>query len=281
MKKILFAVLALALTIGGCQKVPLTGRNQILLVPNADMLQMSFTQYRQFIDTSKVVPASTGDAVMVSRVGDRIRRAVESYMNANGFANRLQGFQWEYRLVQDRQVNAWCMPGGKIVVYSGILPLTQTEAGLATVMGHEVSHAIAEHGNERMSEGLVANGLLQAGQAFAGVTSANRSPQTQALLQQAVGVVGPLAYQYGRGLPHSRRQESEADHLGLIFMALAGYNPDESIGFWSRMAQAGADKAPAEFLSSHPSDQRRIADLQGLLPEARKYYAQSAKAVGR
>jgi predicted Zn-dependent protease len=277
MKKILFVVMAVALSIGGCQKVPLTGRNQILLVPNADMLQMSFTQYKQFIDTSKVVPTNSGDAAMVARVGDRIRRATESYLNANGFGARLDGFQWEYHLVQDRQVNAWCMPGGKIVVYSGILPLTQTEAGLATVMAHEVSHAIAEHGNERMSEGLVANGLLQAGQLATGIAVANRSPQTQALFQQAFGVLGPLGYQYGRALPHSRKQESEADHLGLIFMSMAGYNPDEAITFWSRMAKASAGKAPAEFLSDHPSDQRRINDLKGLLPEAQKYYTQSIR----
>ncbi len=277
MKKILFAVITLALTIGGCQKVPLTGRNQLLLVSNADMLQMSFTQYKQFIDTSKVIPASTGDAAMVTRVGNRIRQAVESYLNANGLGNRLEGFQWEYHLVQDRQVNAWCMPGGKIVVYSGILPFTQNEAGLATVLGHEVSHAIAEHGNERMSEGLVANGLLQAGQIFAGVATANKSPQMQALFQSAIGVGGPLVYQFGVGLPHSRKQESEADHLGLIFMAMAGYNPAEAITFWSRMAKASAGKAPAEFMSDHPSDTRRINDLQALLPEAQKYYTQSIR----
>ncbi len=272
MKKTLLAVIAIALTIGSCQKVPLTGRSQLLLVSNADMLQMSFTQYKQFIDTSRVIPTTAGDAAMVARVGNRIRQAVESYMNANGFGNRLDGFQWEYHLVQDRQVNAWCMPGGKIVVYSGILPYTQTEAGLATVLGHEVSHAIAEHGNERMSEGLVANGILQAGQAFAGIASAGQSPQVRALFQSAIGVGGPLVYQYGISLPHSRKQESEADHLGLIFMAMAGYNPAEAITFWTRMAKASAGKAPQEFLSDHPSDERRIADLQSLLPEAQKFY---------
>jgi predicted Zn-dependent protease len=164
------------------------------------------------------------------------------------------------------------MPGGKIVVYTGILPYTKTEAGLATVMGHEVSHAIAEHGNERMSESLVANGLLQVGQVYAG-SQAQNSTTTKALLMQAVGASLPAAYQFGRALPHGRNQELEADHLGLIFMAMAGYDPQEAVPFWQRMAQAGGGNKPPEFMSTHPSDQRRINDLQKLMPEAMKYYA--------
>ncbi|MBN8821223.1 MULTISPECIES: M48 family metallopeptidase [unclassified Spirosoma] len=277
MKKVLILMLSLAFGVTACEKVPLTGRKQLILVPPSDMLAMSFTQYKAFLDTSRVVPTSNNDAEMVTRVGNRIRQAVESYMNSNGYSKRLEGFQWEYHLVQSSQVNAWCMPGGKIVVYSGILPYTQNEAGLATVLGHEVSHAIAEHGNERMSEGLVANGLLQAGQVATGIATSARSPQTQALFQQAFGVVGPLAYQFGRGLPHSRNQESEADHLGLIFMSMAGYNPAEAITFWQRMAKASGGKAPAEFFSDHPSDARRIADLQKLLPDAQKYYASARR----
>ncbi|GAB4041356.1 M48 family metallopeptidase [Spirosoma jeollabukense] len=276
MRKVLIITLLAGFAIG-CQKVPITGRAQLKLVPDNDMLAMSFTQYKAFLDTSKVVSTNNADAEMVNRVGSRIRQAVESYMNSNGFSKRLEGFNWEYHLVQSNQVNAWCMPGGKIVVYSGILPYTQNEAGLATVLGHEVSHAIAEHGNERMSEGLVANGLLQAGQVATGIGTSNKSPQTQALFQQAFGVVGPLAYQYGVGLPHSRKQESEADHLGLIFMSMAGYNPSEAITFWQRMAKAGGGKAPAEFMSDHPSDARRIADLQKLLPDAQKYYASARR----
>ncbi|SFC09015.1 M48 family metallopeptidase [Spirosoma endophyticum] len=276
MRKVLIITLLVVFAIG-CQKVPITGRAQLKLVPDNDMLSMSFTQYKAFLDTSKVVSTSNTDAEMVNRVGGRIRQAVENYMNSNGFSKRLEGFKWEYHLVQSNQVNAWCMPGGKIVVYSGILPYTQNEAGLATVLGHEVSHAIAEHGNERMSEGLVANGLLQAGQVATGIGTSNKSPQMQAIFQQAFGVVGPLAYQYGVGLPHSRKQESEADHLGLIFMAMAGYDPNESISFWQRMAKAGGGKAPAEFMSDHPSDARRIADLQKLLPDAQKYYASARR----
>lgn len=274
MKKSLVVLLMIGVTVA-CQRVPLTNRRQILLVPNDQMLALSSSQYKQFIDTSNVV--RSGDAEMVRRVGGRIRRAVESYMNSNGLAARIQGFQWEYNLVQSNQVNAWCMPGGKIVVYSGILPYTQNEAGLATVLAHEVSHAIAQHGNERMSEGLVANGLLQAGEIFAGIATSGKSQQTQAIFQQSIGIVGPLAYQYGVGLPHSRKQESEADHLGLVFMSMAGYDPKESITFWNRMAQASAGKAPPVFMSDHPSDQRRIQDLQNELPEAQKYYAKSGQ----
>lgn len=236
---------------------------------------MSFTQYKQFLDTSKVIPTTNNDAELVTRVGTRIRNAVEKYMNSNGYGDRLQGFQWEYHLVQDRQVNAWCMPGGKIVVYSGILPYTQNEAGLATVLGHEVSHAVAEHGNERMSESLIENGLLQAGQVGLGIAMANKPAQTRALFNQAFGVGAPAAIAIGRTLPHSRAQESEADHLGLIFMAMAGYNPQEAITFWGRMAKASGGKSQPEFLSDHPSDQRRINDLQNLLPEAMKYYRQA------
>lgn len=271
----MIVMLLFALAIGGCERVPLTGRRQLILVPNNDMLAMSFTQYKQFLDTSRVVSATNDAAEMVNRVGSRIRQAVESYMNNNGYAKRLEGFKWEYHLVQSNQVNAWCMPGGKIVVYSGILPYTQNEAGLATVLGHEVSHAIAEHGNERMSEGLIASGLLQAGQVATGIGTSGQSRQTQAIFQQAIGIAGPLAYQYGVGLPHNRRQESEADHLGLIFMSMAGYDPNEAITFWTRMAKASQGRAPAEFMSDHPSDARRIADLQKLLPEAMKYYNKS------
>lgn len=275
MKRLLIGTLLLAVAVA-CSKVPLTNRRQILLVPNDQMLQLSSTEYKQFLDTSRVIN-STADAAMVDRVGNRLRQAVETYMNQNGYASRIEGFKWEYHLVQDKQVNAWCMPGGKIVVYSGILPYTQNEAGLATVLGHEISHAIAQHGNERMSEGLVANGLLQAGQLAAGIATSNKTAQTQALFQQAIGTGGPLMYQYFGALPHSRKQESEADHLGLIFMSMAGYDPNEAITFWTRMAQNSQGKAPAEFLSDHPSDARRIADLKAEIPEAQKYAQQTRR----
>ena len=270
MKKIMIGMLLAVGLVTACSRVPLTGRRQILLVPNSEVLALSSQQYKQFLDTSRVV--RSGDADMVKRVGVRIRQAVEQYLNANGLSSRLEGFNWEYNLVQSPQVNAWCMPGGKIVVYSGILPYTQNEAGLATVMGHEVSHAIAEHGRERMSEGLVAGGLIQLGQAYTGSKAQQQQSATGAILMQAVGATLPAAYQVGRALPHGRTQESEADHLGLIFMAIAGYNPQQAVDFWSRMAKANTGKSTPEFLSSHPSDARRIADLQKLMPDAMKYY---------
>ncbi len=255
----------------GCQRVPLSGRKQLILISNAELLPMSFTSYRGVIDTSRVV-SSSNEGQLIKRVGNRLKDAVESYMRTNNFASRIEGFQWEFNLIQSPQINAWCMPGGKVAVYTGILPYTQNEAGLATVMGHEISHAIAEHGNERMSESLLANNLIQGGQAALGAVAQARPQQTNALLLQAAGVVLPVAYQVGRALPHSRKQESEADKLGLVFMAMAGYNPNEAVGFWTRMSKAGSGKKPPEFLSTHPSDSRRIRDIQSELPEALKYY---------
>ncbi|MGM9510838.1 M48 family metallopeptidase [Larkinella sp. GY13] len=270
MKRAIMAMLLLGLVIA-CQKVPLTGRNQLVLIPNAQMLPLSFTNYKEVLDTSRVV-RSGGQEDMIKRVGSRIQKSVESYMAANNLSDRLQGFQWEFNLIESPQVNAWCMPGGKVAFYTGILKFTQNEAGVAAVMGHEVSHAIAEHGNERMSEGLLANGLMQGGQLVLGSLSQNQRSQTNALLLQAVGAGLPIAYQVGRALPHSRAQESEADKLGLIFMAMAGYNPQEAVNFWGRMAKAGSGQKPPEFLSTHPSDERRIRDLEKQMPDAMKYY---------
>ncbi|WP_420148397.1 M48 family metallopeptidase [Spirosoma sp.] len=270
MKNALIAMLVISFAIG-CQKVPITGRKQLKLVPNEQLLPLSFTNYKGVLDTSQVV-RGTSDAEMIRRVGNRLRQAMEQYLNANNLGNRLAGFQWEFNLIQSPQVNAWCMPGGKVAFYTGILPYTQNEAGAAAVMGHEISHAIAEHGNERMSEGLLANGLIQGGQIVAGTAARSTGNQVNSILLQAVGAALPIGYQVGRALPHSRKQESEADHLGVIFMAMAGYNPQEAVTFWGRMAKAGGGQKPPEFLSTHPSDERRIKDLQALMPEAMKYY---------
>ncbi|MBC8154153.1 MAG: M48 family metallopeptidase [Bacteroidetes bacterium] len=269
MKKSLIAMLLFSVAIA-CQRVPISGRSQLKLVSNAELLPLSFANYRGVLDTSRVAGGS--DAAMVKRVGNKLRQSMEQYLNANNLGSRLDGFQWEFNLIQSPQINAWCMPGGKVAFYTGILPYTQNEAGAAAVMGHEISHAIAEHGNERMSEGLVANGLIQGGQIVTGTAAQNSGRQVNALLLQAVGAAIPIGYQLGRALPHSRKQETEADQLGLIFMAMAGYNPQEAINFWGRMAKAGGGRKPPEFISTHPSDQRRIADLQRLLPEAMKYY---------
>lgn len=270
MKKAMIIMLAVA-AIASCQRVPITGRKQFAIIPNSQLLPLSFSNYRGVLDTSRVV-RSGGEAQMIQRVGNRLRESMESYLRTNNFASRVEGFQWEFNLIQSPQVNAWCMPGGKVAFYTGILPYTQNEAGVAVVMGHEISHALAEHGNERMSESLVASGLLQGAQATLGSVAQARPQQTSALLLRAAGAVLPAAYQVGRALPHNRKQELEADKLGLIFMAMAGYDPNEAVQFWTRMARAGNGRKPPEFLSTHPSDSRRIRDIQSQLPEAMKYY---------
>jgi predicted Zn-dependent protease len=258
-KVVLFALLLASVA---CSTVPITGRRQLSLVSSAEMQSMSYSAYKQVLDTSRVL--NTADAAMVKRVGQKIQRAVETYMAQNNMSNQLAGFQWEFNLIQDPQVNAWCMPGGKVAVYTGILPLTKNETGLAVVMGHEIAHAIAKHGDERMSQGLVA----QLGSAAAQVAVANRTPAAQNIFLSAFGVGAQLGL-----LKYGRTQESEADHLGLIFMAMAGYDPQQSIPFWERMAaQKGGGGAPPEFLSTHPSDATRINDLKRLMPDALKYY---------
>jgi predicted Zn-dependent protease len=258
-KIVLFSLLLASVA---CSTVPITGRRQLSLVSSAEMQSMSYSAYRQVLDTSKVI--NNADAAMVKRVGQRIQKAVETYMAQHNMSDQLAGFQWEFNLIQDPQVNAWCMPGGKVAVYTGILPLTKNETGLAVVMGHEIAHAIAKHGDERMSQGLMA----QVGSAAAQVAVANRTPMAQNVFLSAFGVGAQLGL-----LKYGRTQESEADHLGLIFMAMAGYDPQQSIPFWERMAsQKGGGGAPPEFLSTHPSDATRISNLKRLMPEALKYY---------
>lgn len=246
-----------------CSTVPLTGRSQLNMIPDSEMLAMSFQQYDQFLNEAKL---STNQAAveMVQRVGKNIQHAVEEYLTQNTMADKLEGYDWEFNLVEDSLVNAWAMPGGKVVVYTGILPVTQDETGLAVVLGHEIAHAIAEHGNERMSQQL----LQQAGAVGLMVAMRNEPVQTQALW---LGVYG-VGTQLGIMLPYSRTHESEADHLGLIFMAMAGYDPNAAPEFWKRMAASKEGEAPPEFLSTHPSDETRINDLKSWIPEAMKYY---------
>lgn len=252
------------LSLAACTRVPITGRNQLNLVPESTMDQMAVQEYKSFLSENKVVSASSSrDAEMVQRVGSRIASAVTRYMTDNGYGDRIKDYKWEFNLVENKEANAWCMPGGKVVVYTGILPLTQNETSLAVVLGHEISHAIAQHGAERMSEGLI----QQAGGEALSLFMQQKPQVTQALFQQAYGVSTTV---FGT-LPHSRKQESEADHLGLIFMAMAGYDPRQAIPFWERMSKSGGS-APPVFLSDHPSDAQRIADIQKLLPEAMKYY---------
>ncbi len=246
-----------------CSTNPVTGRKQLTLIPAGEMLSMSFSQYDQFLKENKL-SSDQQSTQMVKRIGQRIQKSVETYATEKGWANQLDGYKWEFNLVEDKQVNAWCMPGGKVVVYTGILPVTKDETGLAVVMGHEIAHAVAEHGNERMSQGLLAN----LGGAALQEAVKNKPEQTQALWMTAFG----LGAQFGVLLPFSRSQESEADQMGLIFMAMAGYDPAQAVTFWERMAANKGGQAPPEFMSTHPSDETRIADIKRLLPEALKYY---------
>ena len=268
MKK-LFCAFMLGCLFISCTQNKVTGRKQLSLVTEAEMQTMAKQQYQAFLTTNKVVSSSTSkDAEMVRRVGNRIANAITTYYNGRGESSILEGYNWEFNLVENKEVNAWCMPGGKVVVYTGILPVTQNEAALAIVLGHEITHAVAEHGRERMSQGL----LQQLGGAALQLAISNKPAETQNLFMNAYGVgttVGAL-------LPFSRTQESEADHYGLIFAAMAGYNPQEAIPFWERMAAKGGAKQP-EFLSSHPSDQTRIQKLKELMPEALKYYKPAQK----
>lgn len=253
-------------TTSNCSRVPVTGRQQLNLIPSSTILSMSTSEYRQFLTTNRLSSNAEQTAV-VKRVGSRIQGAVEEYFRRNNMASQLDGYNWEFNLVEDKAANAWCMPGGKVVVYSGILPITATEAGLAVVMGHEIAHAVAEHGNERMSQGL----LTQLGGMALSEALSSKPAQTRQLWMTAFGV----GTQVGALLPFSRLQETEADRLGLIFMAMAGYDPNEAVSFWQRMSQNKSGGAPPEFLSTHPSDNTRIANIKKALPEANGYFVRS------
>jgi len=226
-------------------------------------MSMSLTSYQDFLSQNKVLTSEkNADVAMVKRLGTNISAAVEKYLKDNKQSKRVEGFTWEFNLVDDPTVNAWCMPGGKVVVYTGLLPVTKTEAGLAVVMGHEVAHAIARHGNERMSQQLA----IQLGGIGLSVAMSEKPEAAQNIFLQAYGVGSTLG-----SLKYSRTHESEADKLGLIFMAMAGYNPEEAISFWERMAAASGNEPP-EITSTHPSNDTRIADLKEFMPEALKYY---------
>jgi len=258
-KLILVAGLGLA---SACSTVPITGRSQLNLVSDSEVNSLASNQYREIIAKG---PLSTNSeqVAQTRRVGQRIQAAVEQYFRQQNKSDQLAGYQWEFNVIQDKQQNAWCMPGGKVAVYTGILPITQDDNGLAVVLGHEIAHAVAKHGSERMSQGL----LQQLGGQALSVALSSNAPATQQIALQAFGVGSQVGL-----LKYGRNQESEADHLGLIFMALAGYNPDGAIAFWQRMEARSGGAAPPEFLSTHPSNGTRIADIQRELPEARKYY---------
>ncbi len=247
-----------------CTTNAVTGRRQLQLFPEATLQAEAVNQYQSFLSQNKVVSASNSrDAEMVRRVGGRIANAITSYYSKQANTVDLSGYKWEFNLVNNPAVNAWCMPGGKVVVYTGLLPVTQNEAALAVVLAHEITHAIAQHGNERMSQGAIAQGLQVAGNIF----TQNR-PQANALFNN---IYGP-GVAVGAILPNSRKQEYEADRFGLIFTAMAGYNPREAIPFWERMAAASDGNKPPQMLSSHPTDENRIAQLKKYMPEALRYY---------
>lgn len=257
------AMALLGLTIASCSTVPLSGRKQLALVSDDQIQEQATTAYKEFLGSPKTkVITGTSNAALVKKVGNNIAAAVNKYLTSQGLASQFN-FTWEFNLIESPDVNAWCMPGGKVAVYTGILPFTANEAGLATVMGHEIAHAIARHSMEQMSNQYA----MQIGAQVLGVATAGKSSIVQGLVNNAYGIGGQLAM-----LKYSRSNESEADKLGLIFMAMAGYNPETAVGFWERMASAKAASGQPEFLSTHPSDARRITDIQRLLPEARKYY---------
>lgn len=262
MKKNLAILTLTGLLIWGCAKVPITGRHQLNLLPASQMMEMSATEYSKFLNEHPPLPASDPRAQQVEKVGKRISAAVNTYLNQHGYKELAGEFKWTFHTVEDKTVNAWCMPGGRVVFYTGILPICEDEAGIAVVMGHEISHAVARHGNERMSQQI---GIQAAGTTLDILLQ--KQPQlTHDLLLQSYGIgtgLGVLAF--------SRQDESEADQMGLVFMAMAGYDPRTAPDFWKRMAALGGDKPP-EFLSTHPADDTRIKDIEAYMPKALKYY---------
>ena len=265
MKKYLIVLITASSLFVSCAKNPFTGKNTLNFVSNSELFPTSFQQYGTFLKDNKVI-SGTKDAKRVETVGMKIKAAAEKYLNANGYKDYLKDYAWEYKLVDSKEVNAWCLPGGKIVFYSAILPICKDDAGMATVMGHEVAHALANHGAQRMSAGI----LQQAGAGVVGIALDSKTEQDKQIWMTAYGAVT----QYGGMLPFSRSHESEGDKIGLILMAIAGYDPSTAIGFWERMSANSGGGAPPEFLSTHPSDATRIAKLKSLIPEAK---AEAAK----
>jgi predicted Zn-dependent protease len=250
-----------------CATVPLSGRRQLSIIGNSEILPLSYDQYSQVVKDSKIV-TNTPDGQKVVNVGRRIASAVEQYLKENNYKSVTEGFAWEFNLIESDQVNAWCMPGGKVAFYTGIMPICQDETGIAVVMGHEVAHAIANHARERMSQGMVANGLLGGIQ----VAMGENPSLTQTIFLQAIGYGGQVGM-----LKFSRDQELEADQLGLIFMSIAGYDPRQAPAFWERMNANSGGASPPEFLSTHPGPTRRIERLQEQMPDAMVYYEKNKR----
>lgn len=255
-------IIAACLLFSQCSKVPLTGRRQFKMVPTSQMSSMSASQYEQVKTETPPLPDSDPRVQMVKKVGAKIAASVNEYLATNGFKDRVDDFNWEFNVVDQPIVNAWCMPGGKVMFYTGIMDICQDEEGIAVVMGHEIAHAVARHGNERMSQQLV----IQTGGMALSAAMSEKPELTQNIFMSAVGAGSQLGI-----LKFSRMNESEADQMGLVFMAMAGYEPAAAVDFWKRMAAGKDGQAPPEFMSTHPSDERRIADIEAFLPEARKF----------
>jgi predicted Zn-dependent protease len=267
MKKIRFILMtmvaAVLVSCGTTSTVPITGRKQTLMVSDGEVLSLSTQQYQEFMKTAKLSTNATNTA-MVKRVGQNLANAVVNYLNSSGLSAEVQNYKWTFNLVQNNQVNAWCMPGGLICVYEGLLPVTQNEASLAIVLGHEIAHAVAKHSAEQMSTQMKQQYGIQIGSMVAGALGMGTNTQSivQAIVAQGFNF---------KNLKYSRDHENEADHMGLIFAAMAGYDPQVATTFWQRMA-AQSNNQTAEFLSDHPSDATRIKNIQGWMPEALKYY---------
>jgi predicted Zn-dependent protease len=256
-------IAAMLILWSGCSSVPVTGRKQLTIVSASEMNSLAATSYKETLATSKL-STNVQQTAMVKRTGERISKAVEQYMSEKNMSSALSGFQWEFNLIDDPSINAWCMPGGRVAFYTGILPLCQDEAGIAVVMGHEIAHAVANHSSERMSQEM----MVQFGGTALATVLQEKPQQTQQLALTVFGVGSQL----GAILPYSRLHEFEADRLGLIFMAMAGYDPYEAPKFWERMQALSGGGAPPQFLSTHPSDAKRISELNAAIPEAMTYY---------
>ena len=244
-----------------CSTVPITGRKQLSLVSDSQLYPMAFQQYEGFLNENKI-STNASMTKQIKDVGKRISAAVDKYLRVNGMADKADAYRWEFNLIEDKTVNAWCMPGGKVVFYTGIMPIAANEDGVAAIMGHEIAHAFARHGAERMSTGM----LQQAGGLAVALSTTNKTPEQRNMWMTAYGV----ASQVGVMLPFSRSHETEADKLGVVFMIMAGYNPEEAVNVWVRMSQReSAGSAPPEFLSTHPSNQTRIKTLRDWIPEAK------------
>ncbi|MDI1353905.1 MAG: M48 family metallopeptidase [bacterium] len=265
MKKTVYTALLFSIFLLSCHKNVVTGKRAFTMLPESEMMAMSFTEYDKFLSEHPPLPASDERVQLVKRCGTKIQKAVEQFYADKKATRDLDGFNWAFNVVDENTINAWCMPGGKVVVYTGLLPITKDEQSLAVVLGHEIAHAVARHGNQRMSQALV----LQFGGTALSVAIQTQPAMVRNIFEQSYGIGTTLGT-----LKYSRNHETEADKMGLIFAAMAGYDPEVAIGFWQRMASMGGEKPP-QLLSTHPSDATRIKDLEAFMPEAKKYYKPS------